>query len=350
VTNLGEGSLKTGEPSLQLRNSLARWMKGLDTSRLHQRLYISATPDVPSLFGRSLPPAEDYATWVAAQLADAGMDPRRTIAWDCPVVWDYPDIAESIPFLMRVVDIIDDQRAWNVAPKYKQRLEENYEASLAKADIVFANCAPVANAFAPFASDIHTIRNGAELFDLSAESILPERLALLPRPIIGYAGNLRDRIDWGLLAETVKARPEWSFVLLGSAQSNQQARDLAAFPNVHFLGVVEYSKVIDYLRGFDVAIVPHERNKLTEHMNPLKVYNYFAAGLPIVMTGVANLEEMEPYVRVARGAPRFLEQIESALLDPPLPSEQRQRMMTEISWASRVAGMLDVIERKLAAQ
>ncbi len=339
----------SSQNGLVLRNSMARWLGALDTDRCKQRLFIAGDASRTALYGRDLPAAESYPEWVAAELAAAGFAPERTIAWVCPVVWDFAAIADAIPFALRVADLIDDQRAWQAAPKYLERVDVAYRETLARCDVVFTNCDPVADAFRDHAPQVHVVPNGAELFAAGDTPAGPHPLlAGVSGPIIGYVGNLRDRIDWPLLAQVVRARPQWSFVLAGSTHDSPQSIELADFPNVHLTGVVEYAGLPALLRAFDVAIMPHERNALTARMNPLKIYNYFSAGLPIVSSDVANLDEMTPFVRVATNAEDFIAAIEAALAAPATVDPARAATLAAISWQARVTAMLDRVWPALA--
>jgi glycosyltransferase involved in cell wall biosynthesis len=263
----------------------------------------------------------------------------------CPVVWHFPDLSRAVPFLRVIADIIDDQRSWQVAASYKARLDESYRKTLERADIVFANCAAAAEAFADYADPIQIVPNGTERFDEIPETAAPPSVSALKRPIIGYAGNLRDRIDWDLLSTVAAERPNWSLVLAGSSNDNPSAQHLARFPNVTLLGVVEYPRLLSYLRAFDVGIVPHVNNSLTEKMNPLKLYNYFGAGIPIVSTEVANLDDLKPYIRTASDPDSFITAIEACLAEPAsFAAAERERVLTSISWEARVAEILAVID------
>ena len=244
--------------------------------------------------------------------------------------------------------VIDDQRAWDIDPGYRKKLDELYRETLSVADVVLANCAPVATSFQSYArSPIRIVPNGAERFDMVADLLKPiEGLATPGRPTIGYVGNLRDRIDWEMLHQLVQRRPNWSFVFAGSAEGNPEVVSLSKFSNVSFLGVVEYADLPSFLKSIDVGIVPHVLNDLTNNMNPLKVYNYLAAGVPVVSTGVPNLSELQGLIHVADDTEAFAAAIETCLAKPSREEddETRGRLLGEISWESRVDDIIDILE------
>ena len=248
-----------------------------------------------------------------------------------------------------VADLIDDQRAWNVNPKYRLKLEENYAETLGAADVVFANCQPLAQAMQPLAStEINVVPNGAERFDHLIKSDVPAVLQGIKGPIAGYVGNLRDRLDWTLLHEVVTMMPEVSFVFFGPSNDNPNADSLALHANVHMLGVVSYAELPFHLQHIDVALVPHLNNQLTERMNPLKVYNYYAAGLPIVSSEVSNLEMLGSTLRKAPSAAGFVEAIrESIDKEIDTSTAEWQSTMNSIAWDTRVAQIIHILDQSL---
>lgn len=333
-----------------LYNVYDRQVNARDTDDVRYRNYLISRRALKGKVAETPVGQRDgYASYVQKQMREAGMQPERTIAWFCPVVWDAPDLIDQIGFQGVVSDLIDDQRGWNASPESLERLESNYAETLRRSDLVFANCQPLADAFQHYAPPINIVPNGAERFSEMPDRDIPEKLANLPGPIFGYVGNLRDRIDWMLLNEVVQAMPEASFVFAGPASDIPNARQLAEYPNVHMVGVVPYDEVLSYLRAFDVGMVPHIRNRLTERMNPLKTYNYFASGLPIVSSDVNNIEEMGGFLEVAKTNNEFVASLNRALeRKKDVGSESWQLIMDEIAWDTRVEKIIQTMEETFA--
>jgi len=100
------------------------------------------------------------------------------------------------------------------------------------------------------------------------------------------------------------------------------------------------------MRGFDVAIMPHLQNALSDRMNPLKLYVYFASGLPIVASAVANIDELAPYIAVADTDDQFMAQIKAVLNGwiPPVNPALRDYLVGKMSWQTRVEAIWRVLE------
>jgi len=339
----------SGQEDLILRNLIDRQAGVLDTVTHRARTFIGTDrPRRGRLFGEPMYRRESYVRFVNEQLEEAGMRASQTVAWFCPVIWDAPEIIDKVGFGGVVADLIDDQRAWESTELYRTKLEESYRETLQRSDLVFANCDALADAMGEFAPNIHVVANGAERFSEFPKSAVPAALANIKGPIAGYVGNLRDRIDWLLLHQVVTAMPEISFVFFGPSGDNPNAESLAKYPNVHMPGLVPYASLPDHLQAFDVGLVPHLSNRMTERMNPLKVYNYFASGLPVVSSEIGNLPDFGADLRTATDAEGFIREIRAAVSSSvDTSSSEWQRTMDSIAWDTRVASILTIMDRSL---
>ncbi len=171
---------------------------------------------------------------------------------------------------------------------------------------------------------------------------VPERLAGLPRPILGYFGLIAaDWVDLDLLAHVARRFASGSLVLIGKTTMDLSA--LQALPNVHLLGHCPYRDLPAYCKGFDVALVPFPINEATLHSNPLKVREYLAAGLPVVSTAIPEVESLG-LCRIGANEADFVRQIKAALNDPG-PNQERSESVQNQGWATR----LEEIKNHLAA-
>ncbi len=179
---------------------------------------------------------------------------------------------------------------------------------------------------------------------LVPDCVVPVELQRLPRPIIGYYGNLYDWVDQELLAALAQARPAWSFVLVGKIMSEVSV--LQAQRNIHLLGPRSYEELPAYCKGFDVGIIPYKTaDPRMQSVNPLKLREYLAAGLPVVSVDLPEVHNVCADVRVAHTVAEFLQQIEAALAQNSSADRCRrsQAMLTE-TWSARMA----TIEQHLA--
>lgn len=330
------------EGNLVYLNTIKRLLKMADTRTIAKRTFLYRSgSQAQTFFGQELPPRDAYVDFVKEALEECGMDPNP-MAWVCPVVFDFPAFRGQLNFGPVVVDIVDDQRRWKAQESYMRRVEQNYVDILKLGDIVLSNCEPVREGFQGLRDDIMIVPNGVELFPADQKWSLPPDIADLPRPLVGYVGNLRDRVDIVTIREMAEKRPKWSVALIGSAGGSLDVLALGSLPNVHLLGVKPYEQALHYIKNFDVAIMPHVKNAISENMNPLKLYVYFALGVPIVTTNVANIGDISPYVSVVDTSAQFIRAIEANLngKGPKVSEKTRQATLEKVSWKSRVNEVL----------
>ncbi len=105
------------------------------------------------------------------------------------------------------------------------------------------------------------------------------------RPIIGYHGALARWFDYDLVAEVARRRADLSFVLIGSDfDFTLRETRLLSLPNVTWLGARPYADLPRYLAWMDAGIIPFQLNAVTHATSPIKLFEYMAAGLPVVIT------------------------------------------------------------------
>src|SRR5690606_19088504 len=114
---------------------------------------------------------------------------------------------------------------------------------------------------------------------------LPEDLGRIPRPIIGYTGNICHREDYELVNAICRGHPDKNLVMVGPRNHIGHTEiDLDAIPNLHFLGPKKLEQLPAYLANFDVLILPFLCNEVTKSIYPLKINAYLASGKPVVAT------------------------------------------------------------------
>jgi glycosyltransferase involved in cell wall biosynthesis len=161
--------------------------------------------------------------------------------------------------------------------------------------------------------------------------------------VLGYYGALASWFDWELIEAVAMLRPDWSFVLIGFAYDIDLAELKARLgpKNIHFLGPKPYDILKDYVAHFDVATIPFKLNKVTHACSPVKLFEYMAAGKPIVTTPMREVLKY-PEVLTASTAQTFVEIVERALErrnDPAFISDLRNRASSN-TWRQRAQSLL----------
>jgi glycosyltransferase involved in cell wall biosynthesis len=175
---------------------------------------------------------------------------------------------------------------------------------------------------------------------LDPSTPIPQELAGLPKPIIGYFGLIADDwVDIPLLVHVARSFPQGTLVLVGKSTMDVSA--LAREPNVKLTGRMPYASLPGFCKGFDVALIPFPISPVTLHANPLKAREYLAAGLPVVSTAIPEVEVLGE-CRIGRTPEEFVAEIRAALASPGPDVERSARMATS-SWEARLDSIRDHI-------
>jgi glycosyltransferase involved in cell wall biosynthesis len=167
-------------------------------------------------------------------------------------------------------------------------------------------------------------------------------------------GNLNDRIDWELLADVARARPDWQLTLVGpvyhaSATTEDAIRRLREIPNVHLLGAVEREGLPNAVAALDVGLIPYRMTTANRRINPLKLYQYLAAGVPVVATPIPAVVEVDGAAMVAQSTTAFVAAIDAALRIDAAGREALRRRARAFDWQAVADRQLAIAERRLAS-
>jgi len=152
---------------------------------------------------------------------------------------------------------------------------------------------------------------------------------------IGYVGSLDHWFDVDLLRQTAVLRPDLDFVLAGRIEDSR-IRELERIPNIQFAGEIPYEAVPPFLHGCDAGMIPFCRVPLTMATNPIKLYEYLSAGLPVVSTRLPEVEFYKELVYIADTPAEFASLLGSAISEENTQMRDR-RTATGFaeSWVNR---------------
>jgi glycosyltransferase involved in cell wall biosynthesis len=301
-----------------------------------------------------LPFPNRAARWWNRRLVVNGVRQRfERLSLRRPIVFaTVPNAAEVLgAFDERLVVYLCEDEHIEWPGVYRQYAREMEERLLERADLTFATSRPLVESksrpgrpaiYMPQGVDFehfhHVVRHRPPV---------PDELRDLPPPRIGFAGLLNFRLDIDLLTEVARANPEGSVVLIGPERID--LRRLLREKNVFLLGRRAYAELPRYLAHFDVGLIPYRLNRATHYINPIKLLEYFAAGLPVVATALPDIVAYGELVYCARDADEFVRFVREAVEER---SEARccERIAAarENSWQHRAERLSGYLEQSLA--
>jgi glycosyltransferase involved in cell wall biosynthesis len=185
----------------------------------------------------------------------------------------------------------------------------------------------------------------------------PSDLAPVPHPRIGYAGFLKEQLDWPLLRKLAVQHSDWSFVFVGPLNPRPifkaELKELESRKNVYFLGVKPSRLVPAYVQHFDVCTMPYRRDDYTKYIYPLKLHEYLASGLPTVGTRIRSLDEFSDVVDLPCTDDAWSKALEEAITpgaNTPELRAARQAVAKRHDWDVQVGLMAATLLRRIAPE
>jgi glycosyltransferase involved in cell wall biosynthesis len=267
-----------------------------------------------------------------------------------PILWLNPHAAVHMAGALGersvVYDITDDWTLMpSLTPAERKVTQEQDHLLAARADLVIVCSEALERSRRDRCRRIMLLPNGVEAKRYE-DVCTPPAARVWPQPVFGYTGTMhQDRTDAQIILDLARAFPQGSVVLVGPDHWNDQQRKLLKTQkNVFMPGPVPYRKIPETMAQFDVCIVPHVETHFTDSLNPLKLWEYLAAGKPIVSTNVAGFRTYPHLCRIASGPVAFIAACRDALEER---GELRAARLAEAqphTWDARVDDLLEKFE------
>ena len=167
--------------------------------------------------------------------------------------------------------------------------------------------------------------------------------------VIGFVGTIASRLDFSILEAIAQYFPDAELMLVGDVgfdgrSVEEEVARLKKYPNVKLAGVQLHEALPEFLKSFHVAIIPNVKNAQTAAVYPMKINEYMAAGLPIVTTDFAPLDDFAGYITVACSVEEFIQGIKWELTsDDDKKRTARQQIAGQNSWNNRAVAFEQIL-------
>lgn len=269
---------------------------------------------------------------------------------DQPVqIWSFaPDVVDVIDgfdaeaVVYYCVDAFGEFSGYN-----REFIKQRERELIDRSNVVITTSPPLFESRRLLHPNVHHIEHGVDHQHLSRALLdsteLPEDMAKLPRPIFGFVGVVGDWVDVELATELARQRPDASVVMIGPA--TRPLGPATLLPNLHWLGPRNHKLLPNYLRSFDVGLIPFRQVPLTHNANPIKLYEYLAAGVPTVSTSLPAVKAIDGSVWLADDASSMARCCDAALLhNTKAERAARSQLMLAQSWPQRLEQISAMVE------
>ncbi|MDI6736561.1 MAG: glycosyltransferase [bacterium] len=277
----------------------------------------------------------------------------KRLGFKNPILWTYSpasfSLIERLNEKLVVYHCVDELSATPRIPISVLKMEEEL---LKKADLVFATAKLLYERKKVFNPNTFYMPNVADVTHFMKDLPIPEDIAVIKHPIIGFIGTLvAYKLDLELIKYIASTHHEWSIVLIGEiaeGEDKDKIEELKNIPSIFMLGGRRYEVLPGYVKAFDVCLLPNKINEYTQNMFPMKFFEYLATGKPIVLTELLAVSEYRNLCYIAKNKEEFVQYIEQALLENDVQlSKRRIEVAKENTWEVRINQMSGLIEEKL---
>lgn len=336
-------SIGMRQPRLRLTDSARIWHKArgfLRKSAPTDRLYPGSLGTMERLKPKVLPwhlnphalgfNARSLRFALASRVAQLGMQDPILLS-SSPVVVQY---LAAIPHRKTGYLRLDDYSLYpGVDAELVRRTEE---AMFSRADAVFATAISLMPPRA-HAEKAHYLPQGVQSDLFAQVPVDPPQ-----SKVLGFFGTLAEWLDFGLIERVARAAPDWVLEFIGKVDVLPER--LRSVPNLRILPAVPLRELPKRIAHWSAAWIPFQITGLTMAVNPLKVREYLAAGLPTHCTPLPEVAALAPHVTVSDQPTCIVEWMRRSLAtDSPEARLRRREFVQGDSWACRASTLRAVM-------
>ncbi|MEQ9099916.1 MAG: glycosyltransferase [Imperialibacter sp.] len=188
---------------------------------------------------------------------------------------------------------------------------------------------------------------------LAIKGAYHKSLAGIEGKVMGYLGNIERRTDFDLLHDVLEVLSDWHLVLAGPVEAAYVPEQVFDHPRIHFTGSCNHEEAPSVMARFDVAIIPFKCDEVSQGIYPLKLYEYLAAGKPVVSTNFNPevLDSLGEVVEIGLTPEDFADKVLKAYAsDDDEKQKQRALVASKNTWTHRAKQFGALIRSALEKQ
>ena len=247
-----------------------------------------------------------------------------------------------------IYDIMDEWQEFQKvghAPWYKKDLEQ---AIVQESDCIFAVSEPLKEKFSSLNKNIYVVGNGynPKLSGEDKRFIANKKKDANGKIHVGYFGHLTESwFDWDYVFSLANDS-RVVIHLVGHGLSDYYKQKISNHSNIHFYGKVHPGELFKFVSGWHIGLIPFRQSKLSEAVDPIKIYEYLYFGLPTVSTGIPHLCRY-PFVKHCESAEEFVSSVQifyQQIINNKLDYSKLDEFLAETTWDERFNEMLKIID------
>ncbi len=265
---------------------------------------------------------------------------KETVVWITAPSGILPGILKRLQFKALVYEMMDDYPQFH--PELEKEIHSAEELLIGRADVVIVTSAALSEKARRLnaGKDPVVIGNGVDFdFFNGPAAGRPADLGGM-RKIAGYVGAIDSWLDMDTIVFLADRREDIDFVFVGPVR----IREIPVRRNIHFMGSRDYYSIPDYCSAFDACLIPFRQGEFADTINPVKLYEYFALGKPVVASRMKELLSLQHLLYLAADKEEFLDKLDRALEEnDPGMSIMRRKTAELNDWSRKTALVEEVL-------
>lgn len=254
---------------------------------------------------------------------------------------------DYLPYSSLLYDYMDELSLLDLPP---DELHRDHQYMLEKADLVTVSADRLMEKLPQSVLPKALLINNAVSMEFikaveDYEGVADELAPFDGRPVLGYYGAIAEWLDFDLIERLATDLPDAIVVLVGpvsGAVSKRISNITKTHMNVLLLPPRRQLELVPLLKRFDVCMIPFVKNPVTDAVSPVKLFEYFSTGKPVVTTELAECVKY-PTIRIGKSPDAFIDEVKRILAAPHnLPNEMLKSVALHNTWRHRVTQIVGV--------
>lgn len=198
------------------------------------------------------------------------------------------------------------------------------------------------------AKSVKFLSNGVDLARFNNPVSLPDlNLPDLKAAVAIYIGAFEYWFDHQTVVQLARQIPDLTILLIGPLETLPSGYE--QLQNVILVGAVPAEEIPAYLSLADVGLIPFnvaQYPTLLNDVNPIKLYEYMAAGLPVVSNRWKELENLNSPAKLVDSREQFVEAV-SEITRQTNSGQSERDYANQHDWSHTLEPLGSWIERRL---
>ncbi len=253
-----------------------------------------------------------------------------------------PDVFAHTKSVFRIMDMHERFSGW------KGRARALAQKIAAHADLTVYSAKNLKSyVYSLGAANSMLVPNGVDLDAFSAVPQAENRpacLARIPDPVLLYTGMIDSRLDFTLIRTAARRLPNVSLVFAGPLDRSADIADMPS--NVYFTGSVPHKGLPALMRTAAAGLIPFDvKDRMDEirGIRPLKLFEYLAAGIPVISANWPEIEELQSPAWFYENADQFTGLAARALNKKDFDPAAARDFARQFDWKHAYKQMTDAI-------